>query len=85
MNHVEKAKAVQEQYMEGRIPVEELLLHIEPILAEFASDSSGQAEVRRIVNAIERITFKENEPHRSSKIVEQLDAAVAFLGHRLGA
>jgi hypothetical protein len=79
MDVIHTAETIRDRFMAGRIPVEEVLLNIEPILVESASDPAGQAEVRKIVNQIERIAFTENEPRRCHLIAVQLTAAIAFI------
>jgi hypothetical protein len=84
MNPIEKAQNVRDRFITGEIPVEEVVLQIEPILGQAASDSVGQAEVKRIVNGIERTIYTENEPRRSGLIVDLLSAAVAFVSAQQG-
>jgi hypothetical protein len=84
LNFIEKAQNVRDRFIAGAIPVDEVVLHIEPILVQAASDAHGQAEVTRIVNALERRIYTENEPRRSGLIVDLLGAAVAFAGAQQG-
>jgi hypothetical protein len=75
-----KAERIRGRFNAGTIPLDELLLHLEPILDQSAPDPGGQGEVRRIINAVEMMMiYSENEPRRSSLIVELLDAAVEFV------
>jgi hypothetical protein len=82
MSPIEKAEAVRKRFVEGTLPVGELVLHIEPILEESASDGPGHIEARRIVNAIERTIFAENEPKRSMGLSELLAEVVEFIRAR---
>jgi hypothetical protein len=54
MTLAELAEKIRSDLVAGKIPVDELLLHIDPVLHQSAQAVSSQAEVKRLVNAIER-------------------------------
>jgi hypothetical protein len=74
----ETAESVRLRFSSGEIAAEELLLHVEPLLSEFAVDPSDEAPVRRLVNAIERTVFTEEDPQRLRELARLLDEAVSF-------
>jgi hypothetical protein len=79
MQALDEAERIREQFIEGKIPAEDLLLHLEPVLSGLASDSQAQADVRRMVNGIEKLIFTQADPQRHSLIAEQLAAATAWI------
>jgi hypothetical protein len=79
MSYVAQAEAIREGFVGGTIPVCDLLLHLEPLLLQVASDPETSGEARTIVNAIERTIFTEPEPGRSRLLGDHLDAVIAFV------
>jgi hypothetical protein len=79
MNAAVKLDKILDSFIAGKIPAEELLLYVEPILFESARDLPGEDEVRKTVNAIERAIYTENEPTRSTEIAALVRSAVAFI------
>lgn len=72
MDHSEVLREIATKFSAGKIVADELLLHVEPALRLAA----GDAEARRIVNAIEVALFTLNEPRRSAEIMSLLEDAI---------
>jgi hypothetical protein len=85
MSAIKRVEGILKSFVDREIPLDELLLHLEPILVESAPDRRGQDEVRKIVNAIERTIYTENEPTRSDEITALLRNAVEFIRARQSA
>jgi hypothetical protein len=78
-HHSNGLERVKEEFAARAIPIEELLLSVEPVLTAAVADERSAAEAQRIVNGIERVTFTENEPERTRSILALLDEAIALL------
>lgn len=78
MGYLETARSIREGFRDGRIPLDELLLHVEPILYEVALARADQDGARKIVDDIEEAMFTLPEPIRTARIDELLAVAVSF-------
>ena len=80
MSPQEKIANIKARFVNGALPLDELLLHFEPVLRDAMLDDEKAAN--KLVNAIERAMFTLNEPQRANAIVECLDLAIALLARR---
>ena len=76
MTREAKMLGVRERFLAGAIPVEELLLHVEPLLRELVRTKEQEEEAKKLVNAIEIAIFTQPEPARSAVIGDLLSTAV---------
>jgi hypothetical protein len=78
MELVERAQQVRDRFQAGGISINDLILHIEPVLVQ-ASLPAAEAEARKIVNELERTIYTEVEPSRTTLILDLLDQALEFV------
>ena len=78
----QEARRLKHQFTTGEIAPQDLSSQAEWILAQvpFSPEAAREAEanVRQIVNAIERTAFTQAEPKRTATLVSLLDEAIAF-------
>ncbi len=78
MSYLETTRSIRDGFRDGRIPLHDLLLHVEPILYEIALTKSDQDGARKIINDIEEAIFTLSEPMRTARIDGLLEVAVSF-------
>jgi hypothetical protein len=76
MRTSDELQAVKQGLLGGTIALDELLLHVEPLLMQSLTDSAQRTEAKRIVNGIEKVLFSENEPERTRLLGALLDRAI---------
>jgi hypothetical protein len=67
------------EFSKGLIPLERLLLYIEPLLMQVVHDAEDKLEVKKIVNGIERAIYTQIEPQRSKIIEGLIDQSISFV------
>lgn len=77
MSPQQEIASIKQRFVDGMLPIDELLLHVEPILREAMSGRERAAN--EVVNAIERAIFTLDEPRRTAVIAECLDSAIELL------
>lgn len=83
MELLDRAQRVRDRFQAGGIPIDELILHIEPLLLQ-ASPPTAEVGVRKIVNDIERAIHTQVEPHRNAVLLDLLNQAVEFIRRHAG-
>lgn len=76
---LERLKRVKNDFNQGLIPFEELLLYIEPLLEQVISNRDDEERVKIIVNSIEIVMFTEIEPQKSEMINEFIEQGISFI------
>ena len=79
MATIEEIENVRDRFAAGEIHVDELLLHVEPLLGESPLPTR---DAKVAVDAIERLIHTTDEPQRTALIVDVLDAAISRLQPR---
>lgn len=76
---LKKMKQVKTEFTNGSISLEELLLHIEPLLMQAINKTEDEAEVKKIINGIEKVIYTQIEPERSTAIIELIEQGISFI------
>jgi hypothetical protein len=76
----QEIEIIRSKFVAGEIPIDELQLHVEPILRERAVDKASDRHMREVMNAIELAIYTEPEPQRTARIARILTSAIALLG-----
>lgn len=81
MTLTQQADRIRTDFVAGKIPAEELLLHLEPVLNQAASDAHRQQDARVLVNRIERALYTEAKESLSHELLQLVGECVAFIRH----
>ena len=76
----QEIEAIRNRFVAGQIPIDELRLHVEPVLGQRVVDKASERQVQELVNAIERVIHTEPEPQRTELIANILASAMELVG-----
>jgi hypothetical protein len=79
MSILKRIKQVKTEFTKGSVSLEELLLHLEPLLMQVVNNAKDEAEVKKIVNGIERAIYTQIEPQKTVIILELIDQGISFV------
>ena len=79
MSILDQLKKAKEDFNNGLIPFEELLLYVEPLLMQVISGDDDEKQVKKIVNDIERVIFTQIEPLKSEMINVLIERGISFI------
>jgi hypothetical protein len=80
MTAKQEIEAIRSKFVAGEIPIDELRLHVEPILNERIVDRASDRQMREVMNAIELAIYTKPEPQRTELIANILTSAMELLG-----
>ncbi len=79
MSNLKKMQCIKTDFIQGPLAIDELFLHVEPLLRQLISTAEDEAEVKTIINGIERVIYTQIEPQKTNMILELLDQGIVFV------